>query len=132
MGQGFSQKLLNNWVGIAAVVALAFCAANAFTISYVSKKKVVPCVVDVWKLSMNGALQYSTAPVSDTASDAAKMQGQKERQKEIDEYLNKLQQIVSTPDRMGCGFVAVRGSILGIQVRDITEDVQKELNASIK
>ena len=47
--------------------------------------------------------------------------------KEVDSYLQIIKQKVSFPEQYGCDYIAVKGSVYGNNMKDVTEQVIKDV-----
>lgn len=107
----------------AAVVVGVLCIVNTVILVFVGREVAamkaepqMPCVADVWHISYSQTLTVT--------SDKGKSQD--EMRKELTDFMQKVQMQLGKPERYGCTFVAVKGSILS-GARDITEKVMKDV-----
>lgn len=122
MGKGFREL---NWVVIAVIFAFALSSINTINSFVIKKKQVSFCSVDIWQISNNIAMEVSQQSQGQNTADAAK---QEAVAKKVNAYMQTIRDKVSSPAKYGCDYIAVKGSIFGDNIKDITEQIIKDAN----
>ncbi len=127
MGKGLSKL---NWVTVAVIVAFILSAINTINSFIVKKKPISFCTVDILQISNEIALRASEKNQNqkrenqDNPTDITKDEA---LTKEVNLYMQAIKERISSPEQYGCNYIAVKGSIFGKDVRDITEQVLKDV-----
>ncbi len=117
MGKGIFKL---NWLVVAVIFAFILSAIN--TVMIKQKFKMVICTVDIWQISNDMAMKLSTQSNIKTLDGLAKNE---DIRKEVDSYMQIIRQKVSSPEQYGCDYIAVKGSVFGKNMKDVTEQVIK-------
>jgi hypothetical protein len=102
-------------------IALAFVALLLSVINTVNghiqnrDRELTVCTVDLWGISSNISHVLSQKDITPEAA-----------QSEINRAMTQVQNSLLTPQKYGCDIIAVKGSVFGSQVRDITLLIAEE------
>jgi Skp family chaperone for outer membrane proteins len=122
MGKGFREL---NWIVVAVIFAFALSSINTINSFVVKKKQATFCTVDIWQISNDIALKASEQNQNISPDAVAKNEA---IAKEVNAYMQTIRDRISSPRKYGCDYIAVKGSIFGENLKDITEQVIKDVN----
>jgi hypothetical protein len=105
---------------VMAIIALLLAIVNTLNGHLLQKREIAVCTVDLWDISAN--LSHSLSK-KDLHAKAA--------QSEIDRIMTQIQDSLQSPSKYGCDIIAIKGSVFGSQVKDITAILKRECSHAI-
>jgi len=103
-----------------AIIALLLAIANIVNVHLLQKREIAVCTVDLWDIS--ASVSYSLSKKSLPAEKA---------QSGINGIMTQIQNSLQSPSKYGCDIIAVKGSVFGSQVKDITAMLKTECSRAI-
>lgn len=122
MGKSFREL---NWIVVAVIFAFVLSSINTINSFVVKKKQATFCTVDIWQISNDIALKVSEQNQNSASPDTASKN--EAIAKEVNAYMQTIREKISSPRKYGCDYIAVKGSIFGENIKDITEQVIKDV-----
>ena len=100
---------------VIAIIALLLSVMNVINGHLLQKRELTVCTVDLWGISSNISHSLSKKNVDTEMA-----------QSEIDRVMTQVQNSLQSPQKYGCDIIAVKGSVFGSQIKDITAMIMED------
>lgn len=98
-----------------AIIALLLSIINTVNGHLLQKRELTVCTVDLWGVSSNISHSLSKKDLNNEMA-----------QSEIGKLMTQVENSLQSPQKYGCDIIAVKGSVFGSQIRDITGQILKD------